>query len=119
MNEKIFIIILFIHFIADFALQTHEQAMKKSSNEKYLFYHVLIYSLTWFLVIILFAGFKIALMFSVITFIFHFLTDYFTSRGVRCYFDKADYHNGFLVIGFDQILHYIQLIYTFKILLRL
>jgi hypothetical protein len=120
MTETLFILFLVIHFLADFALQTHEQATKKSSSNRYLAYHVGTYSIIWTLFI--FAASSnpiIGFMFGLITFISHYATDYFTSRLSKKFFDKNDFHNGFVVIGFDQILHYIQLIYTYKLCLLL
>ena len=62
------------------------------------------------------------LYFFPITFISHTITDYFTSRIVSKRF--KDGHLGsaipnlgaFTVIGFDQVLHYIQLFTTFLLL---
>jgi uncharacterized membrane protein len=51
--------------------------------------------------------------FAPITFVFHTATDYFTSRQVKRLFAKQDYHNGFVWVGADQILHYVQLILTY------
>lgn len=116
LSIKVIILILVIHFLADFALQTHSQATQKSTSIKALLKHVGTYSGIWFLVawvwwddpmkVVLFTGF---------TFGFHFLTDYITSRIVKKYFDKEDYHNGFVVIGFDQVLHYMQLIVLYTL----
>ena len=116
MNEFILIYILLIHFLADFALQTHEQASLKSTNNTMLFYHVLTYSLTWLLGTIALLGWY-SILFAFITFIVHFSTDYVTSRVVKKFFDKQDFHNGFVMIGADQILHYLQLYFTFKLIL--
>lgn len=51
-----------------------------------------------------------------VTFIAHTITDFYTSRAVKHYFDKENYHNGFVVIGLDQILHYMQLLITIKLI---
>jgi putative Mn2+ efflux pump MntP len=110
---EIFLYILFVHFLADFALQTHEQATKKSTDWIYLTFHVITYSLCWLIAsYILFGVFSTALAIFVITFFAHWITDYCTSRIGKIFWDKNDYHNGFVVVGFDQILHYIQLFLT-------
>jgi hypothetical protein len=57
--------------------------------------------------------FDMALCFAGITFFAHFATDYVTSRISKKFFDAKDYHNGFVVVGFDQVLHYVQLLATF------
>jgi len=114
---KLFLFILFVHYLGDFSLQTHKQAQMKSKDNLYLLYHVLTYSLTWFFAsLIWYETLSLALLFALFTFIAHYITDYFTSRQVSKYFKNEDYHNGFLVIGFDQILHYIQLLLTFMYL---
>lgn len=116
MTEFIFIYILLIHFLADFGLQTHEQALNKSTSFKWLFYHVGVYSLIWFIAMLFMFG-SGAFVFAAITFVMHFCTDAITSRLVKKFFDKKDFHNGFVVIGFDQLLHYLQLYYTYTFLL--
>ena len=120
MSEQLFIFILLIHFLADFGLQTHEQATLKSSSFKWLFYHVGVYSLIWFFCsFIVFGDFLLCFYFALITFCAHYLTDFATSRIGKLFWDKKDLHNGFVIVGFDQILHYLQLYYTFKFLLGL
>lgn len=118
MEISIFIFIILIHFLADFGLQTHQQATLKNSDNKYLFYHVGVYSLVW-LISLLSCGIDIitAIEFSFITFVIHYLTDWVTSKIVKPFWEKQDFHNVFVVVGFDQILHYIQLVYTLKLLL--
>lgn len=117
MAESLFLFILLIHFLADFGLQTHEQAQLKSTQWKPLFYHVGVYSMIWFIAVLsLINDPLIAFYFSIITFVCHYLTDYTTSRISKGFFDKGDMHNGFVVVGFDQVLHYLQLFYTFKLL---
>jgi hypothetical protein len=116
-QDSFLLFILLIHFIADFTLQTSEQAENKSSNNLLLFYHVGTYSIAWFIAAWMFLPFPFAFIFASTTFICHFLTDYVTSRLAKKFFDKKDYHNGFVVVGFDQLLHYVQLWLTFKFLL--
>ena len=107
------VFVLLIHFLADFGLQTHEQATGKSTSLKWLTYHVGVYSLMWLLASWFYLeDFRIAIIFSSITFICHWITDYITSRVGKPYWDKQDLHNGFVIVGFDQVLHYIQLVGT-------
>lgn len=108
--------ILLIHFLADFGLQTHDQAVNKSSSYKWLMYHTFVYSLIWFLAsYIVLSDIQNAFYFAFITLITHSITDYITSRIGKPFWDRKDMHNGFVVVGFDQILHYIQLYLTFKL----
>lgn len=115
--ESYIILGLLIHFLADFGLQTHEQATLKSNNDTMLLYHVGVYSLVWFIFMLCFLNPILAFIFSMITFWMHYATDYITSRISKKFFSKEDFHNGFVVVGFDQLLHYIQLFYTYKFIL--
>ena len=118
-TDQLFIFILLIHFLADFGLQTHDQATGKSSSNKWLTYHVGVYSTIWLLAsYVLFGSWLLAAIFAVITFCCHFMTDWVTSRIGKPFWEKQDLHNGFVVVGFDQVLHYIQLYYTFQFVLE-
>ncbi len=124
--DFIIIIGLFVHYAADFVFQTDWQARNKSVNSIALIDHVVIYSTTWWIVMFIVmwsvkytfpAAAFMSMFFAGITFLFHICTDYFTSRAAKKYFDSGNAHNGFVVIGFDQILHYLQLYYTYKLLM--
>lgn len=118
MTESNLILILLIHFLADFALQTDYQAKNKYKWDVELAQHAGTYSLCWvFGSYVILQDVGIAVVFGIITFVAHFITDGITSNISKKYFDKGDYHNGFVVIGADQVLHYIQLYLTFKLFL--
>lgn len=105
--------ILFAHWVADFILQTHWQATNKSKNNRALFNHVGIYSAVMSIFIVLFFGINYkTLLFFLTTFVFHFTTDYFTSRLNTYLWNKKDVHNFFVSVGADQFLHAFQLIFT-------
>lgn len=112
--------IIVIHWFADFVLQTHWQATNKSKNNGALTMHVLSYSTVWSLTAniysILTGHYYVLALFPVITFICHWVTDYFTSRLNSKLWAKGDIHNFFVSVGFDQVLHYVQLFLTFYIL---
>lgn len=142
--------ILFIHWVADFVLQTEKQALNKSKSVKYLTYHVLTYTLIWVICVWAYAwyfyvtntngsyvmqekGQLLIIVFPVITFICHWITDYLTSKLNTIllpkreqhntqpeyfrYIGNTNFHNFFVSIGFDQILHYTQLFLTFNLLI--
>lgn len=112
---KVFIFLVIVHFLADFGLQTNDQAVNKSTSNKYLLYHVGVYSLAWFVAMWGFTGmWDMAFCFAAITFAMHYLTDFITSRISKKFFATNDYHNGFVTVGFDQVLHYLQLIITYS-----
>jgi hypothetical protein len=133
LTEIFFIII--VHWIADFIFQAEEWATNKSKSNLALLKHVSTYSTIWVFAscILLGIGSKTgttqwyvynSLLFSLITFICHFITDYFTSRIVSRKF--ANKHFGspipnfgaFTIIGIDQVLHYVQLFLTYKMILN-
>ena len=108
--------IIIIHWIADFILQTDKQAKGKSKNWKDLLSHTFMYSFIWLIIgLIIFNNINVLYFFS-ITFIAHTLTDYFTSRLNSKLWAKGDVHNFFVSVGFDQVLHYIQLFLTYQLL---
>ena len=114
--------IIFIHWFSDFVLQTHWQATNKSKDNLALTEHVLTYSSIWFLSSIVFYYFTdniFILLFPCITFVCHWITDYFTSRLNSYLWAKGDIHNFFVSVGFDQVLHYVQLFLTFFLLTKL
>jgi hypothetical protein len=138
--------ILIIHFIGDFVLQTDKQSKGKSKNWNDLLSHTFTYSITFFGLLsflnpLFNAGltFYMGFYFFLITFICHTITDYFTSRLNSKLWQKAQYwsseetqrlftkteadkqngkwvHNFFVSVGFDQVLHYIQLFTTYWLL---
>lgn len=139
MSLTIILSIIIIHWFADFVMQDEKWATNKSKSNIELFKHVITYSLIWLWVgcmtqfnksnCLLFGDFKMfkltlskILLFFIITFICHFITDYITSRIVSKKFAKQEYGSSipntgaFTVIGWDQVLHYVQLFITYKLL---
>lgn len=123
--------IIIIHFIGDFVLQTDKQAKGKSKEWKPLLSHTFNYSLCWYFVIFFFAiwgnhfnGYSAKelgwsswmILFPVVTFVTHTITDYFTSRLNSKLWAKGEVHNFFVSVGFDQVLHYVQLFLTYYLL---
>lgn len=118
--------IIFIHFFADFIMQDEKWATTKSKSFTSLLFHTLTYSLIWEAVIVIgVLSFDLShrmLYFPLITFIAHTITDYFTSKVTSKMFAAGKYGSpipnlgAFSVIGFDQVLHYIQLFSTYYLL---
>ena len=120
---EIFTIIV-IHWLADFVLQTDKQAKGKSKNWSDLLQHTITYSSIWLLPVGIlhalyggkaFVG-DVMLLFILITFIAHTITDYFTSRLNSKLWEQGKVHSFFVSVGFDQVLHYVQLFLTYWIL---
>lgn len=122
MNILIVLAILLAHWIADFIMQTNEQATGKSINNYLLTQHVGSYTAYMCASIgalqLMTGTFDLLnlAIFSVITFSCHWITDYFTSRLNTKLWKKGDTHNFFVSIGFDQWLHTVQLLLTYKLL---
>lgn len=111
--------ILVIHWFADFVLQSHWMAINKSKKLEALLAHTGTYSVIWLIVMYMFtANIVIAFEFMAVTFIAHTITDFFTSRLNSYLWKKNDVHNFFVSVGFDQVLHYLQLFLTYKYLIQ-
>ncbi len=122
--------IIIVHWFADFLMQDEKWALGKSKNWSHLLKHTTTYSLCWLFLGSLYWVFTKSFptiplnlwYFVIITFIFHTITDYFTSRIVSKKFENKEYGSSipnmgaFSIIGIDQVLHYIQLFTTFYIL---
>jgi len=114
---KLILLILLVHWFADFVMQSDEEARNKHKNIERLVDHTFSYSATWFFV-------SMAIMFvwnlppkflwfAPITFVFHTLTDYYTSKINHSYYRRNRIHSFFVSVGFDQWLHYVQLFLTY------
>lgn len=115
--------VLLLHWLADFVCQSHWMASNKSKSNKALGLHVAVYTIVMTLGLApVFAlpsiGVRAAALFAAITFVTHFATDYVTSRITSRLWAKQDWHNFFVVVGFDQLLHYVTLLGTLAWALR-
>lgn len=143
MNFLLFTIlfIILLHWFADFVCQTHWQASNKSKNNSALLLHVASYTAILFLgmsfyfwfgntifdnnvpvsyhIIQLNAAFYLGAIYAAFNGTLHLITDFFTSRATTYLWKKGDIHNFFVVIGFDQFLHYVALFGSFFWLLGL
>lgn len=104
-----FIALLAAHWFADFVLQTRWQQTNKSKNNVALFRHVLVYSgvlgiTSYFLFAIPSYGLQ-WLLFVILNGLFHFITDYYTSRWTSRLYAKQNWHDFFIVVGLDQLIH--------------
>lgn len=97
------IMLLALHFLGDFILQSDWMAINKSKDWKALLCHTMLYSAC-------FVGYGAA--FAIITCILHTLTDAITSRVTSYLWKKEARHWFFVVIGADQLIHYGCLAWT-------
>lgn len=108
-----FVTLLAVHWVADFVLQTHWQATNKSKNNEALAAHIGIYTLALMIGSAVIFGQSAAwVYFWALNGILHFATDYCTSRISSRLYAKQDWHNFFVVVGFDQFIHQITLAAT-------
>lgn len=103
-----YILILLTHWVFDFVLQTDEMALGKSKSFLPLFAHSLLYALGVFVV---FEFLPLWTFFALL--ITHIIIDGISSRVAGYFWAQEDRHNFFVTIGFDQVLHYIVLIWIF------
>ena len=97
------IAIIWIHFVADFILQSNHIATNKSKYIMCLVEHCCIYALPFFIL-----GIKYALMNSLL----HFVIDFSTSRIATYYYGRNRRRAFFITIGCDQAIHMTCLILT-------
>lgn len=103
-------ILICIHFVADFILQPDEMAKKKSSSNKWLFFHVITYMipfLLWF-----------GPLYALVNGIAHYITDYITSRISSEFWRDGKVHQFFVTIGADQAIHMVTLVLTYVWLIK-
>ena len=103
-----FILLVWLHFLGDFALQINKMAINKGSSLQWLTVHVATYSAGF----LIFFGWQFALL----NFVLHWITDFVTSK-VSGHFNKAGNQRMFFAtIGFDQAIHMTCLYVTYYIL---
>lgn len=99
------LLLLFIHWVTDFVLQSNEMALQKSENEWVLGKHCLVYSLPLALPFLIF-GLPKAFVAFVVFGMTHFAIDYVTARLNKKYWLNNKRHEFFVMVGFDQFLHF-------------
>lgn len=113
----IILLYLLVHWYADFVCQTDKQAKNKSTSIKWLLKHTSIYGLiitifTYILYLNNSFGAQylyLPLIFGLIQFVTHTLVDYITSKINSYLWKNGQVHEFFVMIGFDQFIHYVIL----------
>lgn len=101
--RELIILVLGLHFVGDFILQSDAMAKNKSKSVLWLLFHVTVYGIPLLLIGWKFAAINIGL---------HFLTDFLTSRITSKLWAAGNVHWFFVVIGLDQFIHATCLILT-------
>jgi hypothetical protein len=127
------LVIISIHWLADFCLQTEDMALNKSKSNYWLTKHVMAYIMgsvpTALMIWATSHSFISAFVWLAINGGLHWVTDYYTSRWTsKLYAEKKFYNPNkylpinfpafFSVIGLDQVIHYTCLFTTYVILMR-
>jgi hypothetical protein len=112
-NVAVFIWLMFVHFIADWVFQTHDQATNKTKNWKYLLSHCLVYTAFF---IIPFFIFKINLLWLIAIFLVHVILDkrsflvWIMKNIKKITLENVPEHLYYLlIITIDQIFHLLLL----------
>lgn len=99
------LIIIWLHWFADFVLQSDKIATRKSESIFFLGVHAIFYTLPF----ILYFG----VIYGVLNGITHFIVDFVTSKITRHYWLEENRRAFFMTIGFDQAIHMTVLIGSF------
>ncbi len=119
------IVVLVTHYIADFLLQTRWMADNKSKLISALSLHVVVYTIVLMIGSYFILDGKDFIIFSLINGVFHFMTDFFTSKATSFFARKAKEYEKtnskkahimwylfFGMLGLDQLIHGVTLLLT-------
>jgi len=127
------IIILIAHYIADFVFQTHTMSIKKSDSMMILLWHVSAYTITFFILFCLYGiilneffvlflplrqWIQLGIGIALVNGMLHYVIDFFTSKISRYLWNTEQWRRFFLIIGLDQLLHIILLIFSYAQMLQ-
>ena len=108
-------ILLGMHCIGDFVLQTSWMATQKSRNFAALFAHVGTYTVILSIAaVLLFGPTETAAWFIAVNAALHLVTDFLTSRMSARYYDSKNMRAFFVMVGIDQLLHQLALVFTLQ-----
>ena len=116
-----FVALLFVHWVADFVLQSHWMSVNKSKRVDALLLHATTYTG----VLLVGAGailgvHKIAslLLFVGVNGLLHLATDFVTSRITSRLWQQKREHDFFVLVGLDQLIHQVTLATTLWLIFR-
>ena len=109
-------LLLVIHYIADFACQHPWMANNKSKSAKPLLAHVLVYGGILGTSVFFLYGYSAALTaFILINSVSHGVVDYNTSSISIRLFTEEKYYKFFNILGIDQLTHQLVMIYSLNL----
>jgi hypothetical protein len=121
--EAIISLIIF-HWFADYVMQPGEWAINKSKSIYALLKHTSTYTVILGLLMLINPWTPMLtnewLIFVLTTFVLHTLTDYFTSKWSSLQYQRGNFGTSvprgmdfFVTLGFDQVLHGLQIFITY------
>ena len=114
MTYQMIMSIIAIHWIGDFVLQSDWQAKNKSKSNLALLLHVTIYTVCLAVFgLVFFTNASWVIYWILGNGIAHFAVDYVTSRINTYLWNKGRVHDFFVMVGFDQLIHYTCLFGSF------
>jgi len=117
-NIWMILLVLFLHWVTDFVLQNDWMAKNKWQDTDALLSHIFVYT-TVFFVFSYILGLVYSdmswLLYGLLVGVLHFFTDKYTSRWTHRLWEEKKVHKFFVVIGFDQLLHFVQLLTLFAL----
>ena len=108
-------LILILHFVADFLMQTDWMAQNKSKSNKALGSHILMYTSVLLLPAVVLG--PVWAVWAVVNGLIHGVIDYVTSKWSSSLWKQERVHDFFAVIGLDQTLHAIILFATYTFII--
>lgn len=96
-------LLLVVHFIADFVLQTRWMGRNKSSNWQAMAAHIAVYTICLI---------PFGLLFAIVNGLLHLITDIISSRLTSKFYREKREAAFWAVIGADQLAHVLALIWT-------
>ncbi len=102
------IILVWLHLLGDFVLQSDKMALNKSRSNYWLAVHCMVYSIPmlWF-----------GVTFAIFAGVSHFIVDFISSRMTKVLWAKEERHWFFVTIGVDQAIHLSLLILAMEYLI--
>ena len=117
MTINFIIYLLLTHWVADFVMQSDRMAKEKSSNNLMLFWHCLMYG-TMFMGATVMENYGMkGILFGLLLGLIHFPVDYVTSRINSHLYNEGRNHAFFVSIGFDQWIHFANILLLGKAIL--